>query len=238
MSLYPLFLDLSGHTCLVAGLGSVGRRKAASLIAAAPALIRLVDPGIPHPEEKQLFSQAKAAGVKLQREQRSFVLEDLNGCALVFAATSDPDINAHIAMVCKEQRILCNVADAPDAGNFLVPAAWQQANIQVAVSTAGASPSLAAHIRDELSIFLDGRYTLLAQLLDHLRPLFIEHGKGADWNKQLFRKLMDAGLPTSLQVRDHVRAAAILRSLLPPEVHAGIIPFLNTLAARPGRIIQ
>lgn len=238
MSLYPLFLELSGRICLVAGLGPVGRRKAASLIAARPALIRLVDPAKPHPEEKQLDSLAANAGVKLHRAERAFALADLNSCTLVFAATSAPEINRHIAELCTERGLLCNVADSPEDSGFLVPAAWKQANIQVAVSTSGASPALAAHIRDELSIFLDGRYTLLGQLLDHLRPLVAQSGRGADWNRQLFRKLLDAGLPAALQVRDHIRAAAILRSLLPPEVHAGIEPFLNTLAARPGRIIQ
>ena len=97
---------------------------------------------------------------------------------------------------------------------------------------------LAAHIRDELGIFLDSRYTVLAQLLDHLRPLLQNLNLGAEQNRELFLNLMDAGLPTTLQVRDHARTAAILRRLLPEEIHAAIGPLLDTLAARPGRIIQ
>ncbi len=238
MSLYPVFLNLKDCVCLVAGFGAVGRRKAEGLIAAGPKLIRLVDPAPPHAEEQSLAVQARAAGVSLTRERRPFKPEDLEGCALAFAATGDREINQRIARLCRERGILCNAADDPDSSGFLVPAVWRQANIQAAISTSGASPALAAHIRDELAIFLDGRYTVLAQLLDHLRPPLLELNLGAEENKNLFRKLMDAGLPTALQVRDHIRAAAILRNLLPREIHAAIEPFLDTLAARPGRIIQ
>ena len=238
MSLYPVFVDLKEHICLMVGLGAVGRRKVAGLIAAGPALIRLVDPAPPHTEEQRLASQARAAGVELLRAQRPFSPEDLDSCTLAFAATDDKAVNQQIVQLCRERTILCNAADDPDLSDFLLPAIWRQANIQVAVSTSGASPALAAHIRDELAIFLDGRYSVLGQLLEHLRPLLLGLNLGAEQNKELFRNLLDAGLPTALQVRDHARAAAILRSILPKEIHAGIEPFLDNLAARPGRIIQ
>lgn len=238
MSLYPVFIDLKGRTCLVAGLGAVGRRKLAGLIPASPGLIRLVDPAPPHADELALAARASAVGVELLRLERPFAPEDADGCTLVFAATSDRAVNLKIAEVCSLRDILCNVADDPDLSGFQTPAVWRQANIQAAVSTSGASPALAAHIRDELGIFLDSRYTMLAQLLDHLRPLLQNLNLGAEQNRELFLNLMDAGLPTTLQVRDHARTAAILRRLLPEEIHAAIGPLLDTLAARPGRIIQ
>lgn len=238
MSLYPIFVDLTGRICLVAGLGAVGRRKVEGLIAAGPRLIRMVDPAPTRAEEQGLASQARAAGVELAREKRPFAPEDLDGCTLVFAATEDAQVNRAIAVLCGERNILCTVADDPNSSDFLLPAVWRQANIQAAVSTSGASPALAAHIRDELGIFLDGRYTVLAQLFEQLRPLLLELNLGAAENKALFHKLMEAGLPTALQVRDHARAAAILRNLLPTEIHAAVEPFLNTLAARPGRVVQ
>ena len=238
MSLYPVFIDLKGRTCLVAGLGPVGRRKLAGLIPAAPGLIRLVDPTPPHADEYSLSARARTAGVELLRLERPFAPEDVDGCTLVFAATSNRAMNLGIAELCLRRDILCNVADDPDLSGFQAPAVWRQANIQAAVSTGGASPALAAHIRDELGIFLEGRYTVLAQLLEHLRPLLQNINFGAEQSRELFRNLMDAGLPTALQVRDHARAAAILHRLLPEEIHAAIGPFLDTLAARPGRIIQ
>lgn len=244
MSLYPVFINLTGRTCLVAGLGAVGRRKAAGLIAAGPALLRLADPAPPHADEQKLIARASAVGVEVLRLQRPFAPEDVDSCALVFAATGDKAVNRHIAQLCLERGILCNVADDPELSVFQVPALWRQANIQAAVSTGGASPALAAHIRDELGIFLDGRYTVLAQLLEHLRPLLqgletdSERSRGAEQHRELFRNLMDAGLPTALQVHDQTRADAILRRLLPKEVHAAIEPFLKTLAARPERIVQ
>ena len=238
MSLYPVFIDLKGRTCLVAGLGAVGRRKLAGLIPAAPGLIRLVDPAPPHADEHALAARARAVGAELLRFERPFAPEDVDGCALVFAATGDRAVNLKIAELCRARGILCNVADDPDLSGFQAPAVWRQANIQAAVSTGGASPALAAYIRDELGIFLDSRYTVLAQLLEQLRPLLQNLNFGAEQNRELFLNLMDAGLPTALQVRDHARADAILRRLLPKEVHVAIGPFMDTLAARPERIMQ
>ncbi|WP_302514079.1 NAD(P)-dependent oxidoreductase, partial [uncultured Desulfovibrio sp.] len=40
---YPLFLDLSGLHCLVAGLGGVGSRKLQGLLQCAPASILALD---------------------------------------------------------------------------------------------------------------------------------------------------------------------------------------------------
>ncbi len=40
---YPLFLDLSGLHCLVAGLGGVGSRKLQGLLHCAPASILALD---------------------------------------------------------------------------------------------------------------------------------------------------------------------------------------------------
>lgn len=238
MAFYPLFLDLAGRACLVAGAGAVGRRKTAALIDASPKLIRLVDPAPPHEEEKRLAAKAHAANVTLLREERPFSPTDLDGCALAFAATGDKAVNRHIAALCRERDVLCNVADTPDLSDFLAPAAWRQANLQVAVSTCGASPALAGHIRDELAVFLDGRYSVLTQLLECLRPRLASLGFNAMQNKELFLKLMDAGLPTALQVRDHARAGAILYEFLPNETHADIETFLRTLTAGAGRILQ
>ena len=42
--LYPLFLSLEGFSVLIIGFGSVGRRKLAMLIPAAPASVTIIDP--------------------------------------------------------------------------------------------------------------------------------------------------------------------------------------------------
>ena len=48
--LYPLFLSLEGFSVLIIGFGSVGRRKLAMLIPAAPASVTIIDPRGPDGE--------------------------------------------------------------------------------------------------------------------------------------------------------------------------------------------
>ena len=98
---YPLFLDLSGLHCLVAGLGGVGSRKLQGLLHCAPASILALDMEAPAAELRPLLEQPC-----VRFEQRSFRDDDLDGRQLVFAATGNAEVNRHIALLCRERHVL------------------------------------------------------------------------------------------------------------------------------------
>ncbi len=153
---YLAALDLRGRRCLVAGGGAVARRKVEGLLAAG-AVVRVVAPDVGEMPE--------AAAV----ERRAARLADLDGAALVVCATDDPATNAALAREARRRGVLVNVVDDPEAGTFSVPAVVRRGRVQVGVSTGGASPLLAAHIRDELAGHLGDEYGELAGLLADLR---------------------------------------------------------------------
>lgn len=137
MRYYPVFLNLSGSTCLVVGAGSVGCRKIASLLACDPARIKVLDLAAPGETLQAMLEDSRLA-----YEQRPFTPADVEGCTLVFAATSDRRTNAAVADACTERGIACNCADAPKESTFIVPAHIEQGTISIAVSTGGeARPS-------------------------------------------------------------------------------------------------
>ena len=103
---YPLFLDVRGVRCLVAGFGRVGRRKVSALLECSPQEILVLDPNLP--EDADIPSHPA-----LRLERRAFSSADLKGRFLVFAATPVRGVNAAIAACCREEGILCNVADDP-----------------------------------------------------------------------------------------------------------------------------
>ncbi|MDR3639488.1 MAG: NAD(P)-dependent oxidoreductase, partial [Isosphaeraceae bacterium] len=72
---YPIELNLHGRTALVVGLGPVGRRKAAGLLAAGATVIG-VDP-----------VAGKLEGIDVQAEP--YRAEHLCGVCLAFAAATD-----------------------------------------------------------------------------------------------------------------------------------------------------
>lgn len=133
MQFYPLFVSLEHARCLVVGAGSVGMRKIEGLLRAQPAELLVLDIRLAPPKLDALMQEHPA----LRYEQRAFVPDDLNGRALVFAASGVRALNARISRLCAEKGIWCNCIDAPDEGSFIVPALAQADSICVALSTGG-----------------------------------------------------------------------------------------------------
>jgi siroheme synthase-like protein len=156
---YLAALNLRGRRCLVAGGGAVARRKVEGLLAAG-AVVHVVAPDV--------SDMPEGATV----EQRAARLADLDGAALVVCATDDPAANAALAREAQQRGVPVNVVDDPEAGTFSVPAVLRRGRVQVGVSTGGASPLLAAHIRDELAGHLGDEYGELAGLLAGLRAVW------------------------------------------------------------------
>lgn len=224
MAFYPLYIRLNERRCLLVGAGKVGQRKLASLLQAAPSEVLVLDPAPPDDELTRLLQHPAA-----RFEQRPFRESDLKGRFLAFIATPDNETNQRIAALCRERGLLCNVADAPDSGDFIVPAQVCQGDLQVAVSTAGHSPALARRIRRDLQEYLGLRYDLFLVLMGRLRPLVLGLGRPTTVNTKIFRALVESPLAEALQNRDLVRARAIVRELLPPELHHAIDEVLHEL---------
>ena len=72
----------------------------------------------------------------------------------VFAATNDRAVNHRIAFAAKRRGIPSNVADSAAECDFLVPARVAKGRVQIAISTGGSSPRLAAALRRKLEEIL------------------------------------------------------------------------------------
>ena len=136
--LYPIFISLTGIHCLVVGLGQVGQRKLSGLLACGPASVLVLDLAEPATEVAALLSDPR-----VRFERRSCTQADLQGRALVFAATGSAAENSRIATLCAGAGILCNSASNPEEGCFQGPAVARHAPLAAALSTGGASPALA-----------------------------------------------------------------------------------------------
>jgi precorrin-2 dehydrogenase/sirohydrochlorin ferrochelatase len=90
------------------------------------------------------------AGMDVEIQRRPYEYGDLEGANLAFTATGSREINVAVAQEAKERGVPINVADRPAEGDFSVPSTLRRGGLQVAVSTGGASPTLARRIRSEL----------------------------------------------------------------------------------------
>lgn len=137
MPLFPIFINLEGRRVLIVGGGHVALRKAerlspygADIFAVAPEFI----PGF-----------AGIPGVTLL--ERRFEPGDIEGAALVIAATDDGELNAAVSELCRWENIPVNVVDDLEKCSFVFPALVQRGELSVGISTGGASPSAAQYVR-------------------------------------------------------------------------------------------
>ncbi len=137
--LYPLFMDVSGRRCVVVGGGGVASRKARGLLESGARVV-VISP--------EITPEIEAMDVTVER--RLYEPGDLAGSTLAFAATDSREVNAAVAREAKERGIPVNVADRPAEGDFALPSVLRRGGLQVAVSTGGASPTLARRIRDAM----------------------------------------------------------------------------------------
>jgi precorrin-2 dehydrogenase/sirohydrochlorin ferrochelatase len=123
----------------VVGGGAVARRKARKLLQAGAEVV-VISP--------EVLPELEGMGVEVRH--RPYEYGDLEGADLAFAATDSREVNAAVAREAGERGVRINVADRPSEGDFAVPATLRRGGLQVAVSTGGASPTLARRIRNEL----------------------------------------------------------------------------------------
>lgn len=147
-SVYPITLtQIADAPAVVIGGGPVGERKVGGLLTVG-ASVTLVSP------EATAQLQSWAETGRIQWQQRTYQSGDLAGARLVFAATNQRQVNAQIAVDAQAQHALCNVADAPDEGNFHLPAVYRGKGLVVAVGTGGNGPKRARLTRDKIAQFL------------------------------------------------------------------------------------
>jgi len=158
MAKYPIFLNLSGRSVIVIGGGAVALRKTQVLLTAGARLV-VVGEQI----EDGLADLCQNEDAKLINSVYS--KNYLSGAVLAIAATNDHELNKQIYRDCQELGILCNVVDVPELCDFFVPAVVKRGNLQIAVSTEGACPAYAGHLRKKLEqIFTEEHGRFLAEL--------------------------------------------------------------------------
>ncbi|MFN7136613.1 MAG: bifunctional precorrin-2 dehydrogenase/sirohydrochlorin ferrochelatase, partial [Thermomonas sp.] len=161
--LFPLFLDLRDRRVLVVGGGAVAARKIAALREAGAA-VAVVAPRL-DPALAALAGQGAIAHVADR-----FAPEQLDDAWLLIAATDDRAVNQAVAAAAAARRLWVNVVDDAALASAQLPARVQRGPLQLAISSGGAAPMLARHLREWLEVQLDDAWAALAQLLAGWRP--------------------------------------------------------------------
>ena len=189
---YSVALDLRDRPCLVVGGGPVAEAKVEGLLF-AHARVTVVSPAL----TKRLDSWA--AEGRVAHRQREYGASDLEGQQLVFSATDRREVTEAVAADARRRGLWVNAADDPAYCDFLLPSVLRRGRLQVAVSTGGASPALAARVRRDLETYFTPEYEDLVELAAEVKRELRAGGRRAnatDWRDALdadLRRLLAEG---------------------------------------------
>ena len=162
MHCYHIALLLENRPCLVIGAGRIAERKIGSLLDAG-ATVRVVAL-----QAGPAVADLAAAG-RIELYLREYAPSDLDQAYVVIVATNDAALNSRVSAECHRRGILVNVVDQPALCSFYVPAVIERGPVSLAISTSGASPALAKHLRVLLEDVVGEEYGLLSTLMNDLR---------------------------------------------------------------------
>ncbi len=204
---YPVMLDVRGRLAIVVGGDRVAAEKAAGL-AASGADVRVISPQFCD----ELLAQAEHKRVTLRH--KAYEPGDLAEAFVVIAATNDPQLVQAIWTETQERGQLVNIVDIPAYCSFILPSILRREPLTIAVSTEGASPSLAKRIRQDLEEIFPPAYGTYLRLAALARTYLRQHGVSYDRRDDFFNDFHTSSVLASLVEEDIPRAAAITASLL------------------------
>lgn len=170
MKYYPVQLYLNKKPVLVIGGGQIATRKVATLLKAG-ARITVVSPEITN----ALHELVKAGEISWVNRELKEV--DLGSVLLVFAATSNAEVNREVATMCRKRRILCNIVDNAEICDFILPSIVEKKDLMFTISTGGKAPFLAKKIKEELEGLFDERFAELIEIVAIKRREYIRSGQ-------------------------------------------------------------
>ncbi len=201
---YPIFLDLSGKKCLVAGEGYEMAGKIQALLDAAANVLYV------NPRAEPAIEELASAGL-IDWRARDFQPEDLDGCFLVITDLED---NSEIFRLAEDHDVLCNAVDDPDHCRFSFGSLHRQGDLTIAISTNGWAPGVAVRLRQQLERQIGPEYGAFLDLLKKVRPEIATRIPDFSARRDLWYRIIDSDVLASLRQGGTEAAARTIRQMI------------------------
>lgn len=235
--MYPVTLDLHGRRCLVVGGGGVALRKMDALLDEKAHVTVIAPEPIGAIEEK-----ASRGEIALLR--RAFTERDVEGFALVFAATNDQAVNEAVARAVRSRGLWVNVADDPELSDFHVPARVQRGALQVTIASAGGAPFVVRRLRQMIDRKLGPEWSMwigaAARFRRAVRAMALPPGEAEESFDRFFAATVNedrlsARVPAAREEESWLGSSAALRHDAPdPSCDPRAPGFVSLVGGGPG----
>jgi len=178
MSYFPAFLKLDKKKILIIGGGKIAYEKLVHLLD----FTQNIDLLALEFSEEML---QKINEYNLVFETRSYREGDIANYAIVIIAVDDIPLQAQIYKESQEYKCLCNAVDSVEYCDFIFPSYIKKDDLTIAVSTSGASPAMAKHLRRYLEDLIPQS---IGEFLKEMRQLRESLPKGKERMKMLDEK--------------------------------------------------
>jgi len=201
---YPIYLDIRDKKCVVVGGGDVAYRKAVSLKEAGAQVV-VISPDF----SKDFLKEEGITMLRQKYEERC-----LEGATLIIAATNDKEINQRVWEEARRHGLLVNVVDQPELCNFIVPSVVNRGELQISISTGGASPAVAKSIREKLEDVFGSEYEEYLNLLTKMRSIAMSDIKNSAKRRKVLRRLAEKDILDIVKNNGVTEAEARMREIM------------------------
>lgn len=145
---FPMFVDLSDKKVVVAGAGTIAKRRIRTLIEFTNHLVVIA------PEVNKELKEMEEKG-KITILRKNYEREDIYDAFLVIAATNDKKVNADIYSACKCLGILVNVCNDKNKCDFYFPGIASSSNLVAGISTSGREHKKSSNVVEKVQQLFD-----------------------------------------------------------------------------------
>ena len=207
MSYAPFFMDLTKVPCLVVGGGSVALAKVESLLGFG-AKVRVIAPAL-LPELQHLLDRSGC-----ETTIAPYAPQSLDGARIVIAATDDRIVNKAVREDAVARHALVNVVDDPELCDFIFPAMVQRGPIQVAISTAGISPTLARYLKRRIEQVLPWNLEVLATWIAERRRMISQRFRHLQVRRRFWDDIIEGPIAQEVLEGNFAKAETLLAQAL------------------------
>ena len=195
----PVFMSMAKRNALVVGGSETAARKV-RLLRKAEAAITIVAPVL-CPE-----LQALADNGNLTHVARAFTAADIDGAALVFAATEREDVDVAVAEAARSVGVPVNAVDRPAHSDFILPSIVDRSPVVIAISSGGTAPVLTRSLRARLEALIPADIGKLAAFADRFRGAVMKVIRQPAARRAFWERFFDGPLAAKIMAGDEQEA--------------------------------